>query len=176
MPPDRAKTACNSCREKKRKCNGHQPCSNCVKSGHDCIYVLNPRKRRRPNGGSSNPADLRESSSPEGPAAINSGVVLASKLAGAAIVPFPVRLCSWNLGLSPIYRGPDLEDTSIKLVSAPSFITEFLTNGDFRAMVDTYFKDIHPVYDFLDPEMVTRAVDYVMSERPSLCHPKHCCS
>ncbi|PYI10449.1 hypothetical protein BO78DRAFT_394195 [Aspergillus sclerotiicarbonarius CBS 121057] len=178
MPPDRAKTACNPCREKKRKCNGHQPCSNCGKSGRDCIYVLNPRKRRYPNGVSSNPADLRESSSaaPERPAAINSGVVLARKLAGAAIVPFPVRLCSWNLGQMPTLSSMISGKVSVssKLVSEPSSITDSVTGEYLRAMVDSYFNEIHPVYNFLDPEMVNRAVDYVTSERPSLCHPKHC--
>ncbi|PWY84489.1 hypothetical protein BO94DRAFT_427550, partial [Aspergillus sclerotioniger CBS 115572] len=163
----RAKTACNSCREKKRKCNGHQPCSNCVKSGHDCIYVPNPRKRRRLNALSSNPDDLRESSSasPQELAAINSGVVLTRSLAGAATVSFPVRLCSWNLG-SPMLIPNDL-------VSG-SFSITLLTDENLRAMVDTYFQNIHPVYNFLDPEMVNRAVDYVTSEKPSPGHPVEC--
>ncbi|OOF99867.1 hypothetical protein ASPCADRAFT_203690 [Aspergillus carbonarius ITEM 5010] len=168
MPPEKAKTACNPCREKKRKCNGHQPCSNCVKSGHDCVYVSNPRKRRRLNALSSNPADLRESpsASPEELAAINSGVVLASKLAGAATVSFPVRLCSWNLGhLMPIPSN---------LVSGPSSITDLLSDEYLRAMVDRYFDGVHPVYKFLDLELVIRAINYVTSERPSLEHPMHC--
>ncbi|ORZ04375.1 hypothetical protein BCR42DRAFT_362392, partial [Absidia repens] len=31
-------TACGECRRKKTKCNGEQPCRNCLKSSVPCVY------------------------------------------------------------------------------------------------------------------------------------------
>jgi hypothetical protein len=42
----RLSIACNSCRERKRKCNGSRPCGMCVGYGYECSYRSTPRSRR----------------------------------------------------------------------------------------------------------------------------------
>ncbi|KAK5072022.1 hypothetical protein LTR51_006506 [Lithohypha guttulata] len=43
----RASTACQSCKQIKRKCDQQHPCSNCIKTGTDCIYDQAQDGRRR---------------------------------------------------------------------------------------------------------------------------------
>jgi hypothetical protein len=42
----RLSIACDSCRERKRKCNGSRPCGMCVGYGYECSYRSTPRSRR----------------------------------------------------------------------------------------------------------------------------------
>jgi hypothetical protein len=43
----RARVACEPCRERKRKCDGHEPCDTCFQYEYDCFYTspLAPKKR-----------------------------------------------------------------------------------------------------------------------------------
>ncbi|ORX50571.1 hypothetical protein DM01DRAFT_241974, partial [Hesseltinella vesiculosa] len=40
-------SACSECRRKKTKCNGEQPCRNCLKSSAQCIYPTSHNDDRR---------------------------------------------------------------------------------------------------------------------------------
>ena len=45
--PERAVTACNTCRSRKIKCSGVRPtCQTCAKSGQSCIYPAGSKRRR----------------------------------------------------------------------------------------------------------------------------------
>ena len=46
----RSRIACQPCRERKRKCDGGDPCELCRNYGYDCSYRTFPRKRRREGG------------------------------------------------------------------------------------------------------------------------------
>lgn len=43
----RSRIACEPCRERKRKCDGEDPCGLCRNYGYECLYRTFPRKRRR---------------------------------------------------------------------------------------------------------------------------------
>ena len=59
----RAKVACESCRTRKRKCDGQEPCGTCVQLEYDCHYcpTLKASKRTpeiaRDEQASTNPAE-----------------------------------------------------------------------------------------------------------------------
>ncbi|KAI7872076.1 hypothetical protein BDF14DRAFT_1699843, partial [Spinellus fusiger] len=42
-------SACGECRRKKTKCNGEQPCRNCIKSGVPCVYPSSSQSDDRRN-------------------------------------------------------------------------------------------------------------------------------
>ncbi|QIW98850.1 hypothetical protein AMS68_004368 [Peltaster fructicola] len=42
----RQRIACDSCRERKRKCDGKKPCNQCERFEYDCFYRTTPRSRR----------------------------------------------------------------------------------------------------------------------------------
>jgi hypothetical protein len=48
MTRRRISKACNYCRQRKIKCNGTSPCTNCQNHGIDCIYTKTIRKKKRP--------------------------------------------------------------------------------------------------------------------------------
>lgn len=48
----RSKIACEPCRKRKRKCNGNQPCAECIGYTYDCIYeTKETRQESSPNVG-----------------------------------------------------------------------------------------------------------------------------
>ncbi|KAF5530045.1 Nudix hydrolase [Fusarium mexicanum] len=46
-PRLRVAKACETCRRRKRKCDGNYPCSSCFKNNIECIYVLERPKRKQ---------------------------------------------------------------------------------------------------------------------------------
>ncbi|KLO81582.1 uncharacterized protein Y057_7560 [Fusarium fujikuroi] len=43
----RVAKACETCRRRKRKCDGNSPCSSCVKNNIECVYVLERKRKQR---------------------------------------------------------------------------------------------------------------------------------
>ncbi|CZR40770.1 uncharacterized protein FPRO_10358 [Fusarium proliferatum ET1] len=43
----RVAKACETCRRRKRKCDGNSPCSSCVKNNIECAYVLERKRKQR---------------------------------------------------------------------------------------------------------------------------------
>ncbi|EXM04554.1 hypothetical protein NOF04DRAFT_18514 [Fusarium oxysporum II5] len=43
----RVAKACETCRRRKRKCDGSSPCSSCLKNNIECVYVLERPKRKQ---------------------------------------------------------------------------------------------------------------------------------
>ncbi|KAK2476127.1 hypothetical protein H9L39_11351 [Fusarium oxysporum f. sp. albedinis] len=43
----RVAKACETCRRRKRKCDGNSPCSSCLKNNIECVYVLERPKRKQ---------------------------------------------------------------------------------------------------------------------------------
>ena len=60
----RLSIACDSCRERKRKCDGSRPCSMCVGYGYECSYRSTPRTRRNQRGASQSETSARGGSPP----------------------------------------------------------------------------------------------------------------
>ncbi len=52
----RARHACESCRKRKRKCNGMEPCGECVGYGYECSFQPKPSKAAKYDGGQSTKA------------------------------------------------------------------------------------------------------------------------
>jgi hypothetical protein len=60
----RLSIACDSCRERKRKCNGSRPCGMCVGYGYECSYRSTPRSRRSQRAASQSEVSARGGSPP----------------------------------------------------------------------------------------------------------------
>ncbi|KAL1884955.1 hypothetical protein Plec18167_001612 [Paecilomyces lecythidis] len=157
----RSKHACNSCRERKRKCDGEIPCLYCIKNGHECTYEQRQRRRRRKTHArrlvlETDTNSTRLDENPESPTSElqliedNSPAVFLKNL-GLKIDPAasPVfNYYAWNLGFprENAYLTQNLR------------LTEILTLDQMYDLTATYFAEIAPVYDFLDREYVRSAI------------------
>ena len=64
----RSRRACDSCRKRKKKCNGSQPCEECIGYGYECSFRLQPSKASNSDRGrpGSNRAPRDETQAVEG--------------------------------------------------------------------------------------------------------------
>ncbi|KAJ5594167.1 uncharacterized protein N7459_000375 [Penicillium hispanicum] len=153
----RVKRACETCKVRKRKCDGREPCGFCLRYEYDCGY--GPQTRRKTNepqvSGSvaSSTAEQHGSrSSTEHP--VNTpglGHQHRGESSGAAF-PRMVGLelnqadaprvygVSWNLGLR--------EEPAPCLTS----ITALLSVNEMQSLAHAYLVHIHPVYGILDSD------------------------
>ena len=169
MPPERASKACLRCRKKKRRCNGRYPCRNCTNAHQQCAYSQSSSQRPSPNA-----SILNEGSLPHGDqaaekrtnqcASLNSGDLLAKRLGlstDSDSLGDP-RLCSWNFRLH--------KDLPFLSVIEP--LSDILTPQHMHQLADIFFAEINPVYKFLNPEIVYRAISTSFNqppETPSSC-------
>ncbi|GAD94417.1 C6 transcription factor, putative [Paecilomyces variotii No. 5] len=156
----RSKRACNSCRERKRKCDGEIPCMYCTKNGHECTYEQRQKRRRRAHARrlalETDANNTRLDEDPESPTSElqliedNSPAVFLKNL-GLNIDPAasPVfNYYAWNLGFP--------QETAY-LMQKPR-LTEILTLDRMYDLTAIYFAEIAPVYDFLGREYVRSAI------------------
>ncbi|KAF7712777.1 Fungal Zn(2)-Cys(6) binuclear cluster domain-containing protein [Penicillium ucsense] len=166
----RALVACIPCRERKRKCDGQDPCCTCISWGYECYYLARRRRRSRkvravtPN----TQVDLRRTSVQENPVVetvqtskttdtdrielvrrleANSGAAFVRKL-GLKIDPArapKLNLFSWNIGA----RACASQMPSVSTVP----IVEIMTLEDMQAKAQVYFDKVHPCYGFMDPQV-----------------------
>ncbi|BDD55823.1 hypothetical protein MAP00_001307 [Monascus purpureus] len=171
----RTKRACETCKVRKRKCDGKDPCGFCLRYEYDCAYSANPRKRfTHPETTISSSPHVPRLSVPQ----VKSDALNQEHMEANSGMTFPQVLAmkfnpggapkvhgfSWNLGLR---EEPTQPYTNI---------TRLITQHDMEALANVYFEQVHPLYAFLDPDMfrnkvVTRwqALDAADSYDPVLC-------
>lgn len=164
----RARKACEPCRERKRKCDGGNPCSCCVRYEYDCYYFsvrerrgLNPSAQHHPSHVASPPTSdshtaptappaVRDVSAPSpGPSSqlqsleANSGAAFVRKLAlGIDPANAPrLHLFAWNLFLGA--RKLIWESTGPE-------ITKIISQATMQSLFSIYLEKVDPCYGFID--------------------------
>ncbi|KAJ5444178.1 Protein RDR1 [Penicillium daleae] len=158
----RALLACIPCRERKRKCDGRDPCCTCTSWGYDCYYLARRPRSRKTRASTPDPqprprSPPQETSGPNIVEAVeadrgglvrrleaNSGAAFVRKL-GLKIDPAKapkLNLFSWNIGT----RQPASPITSSSAIP----IVEITSLDHMRAMAQVYFEKVHPCYGFID--------------------------
>ncbi|RAK94181.1 hypothetical protein BO79DRAFT_261137 [Aspergillus costaricaensis CBS 115574] len=154
----RTKKACETCKLRKRKCNGHEPCSFCLKYEYDCSYETQPRKKPSKPSIARPPSKSRER--PSSPALVarpdvnqqqmeaNSGTAFPHFLGKSLNPQNPPKVhgFSWNLGL----RHEPIQDFAN--------ITSLVSKDEMRVLVGHYLERIHPVYAVLNRDMLEKKV------------------
>lgn len=147
----RSRLACKPCRERKRKCDGAEPCTTCTEWGYQCCYEARPARntsRSRASGGGGGLA-------PPGPAGsdhcglvrhleANSGAAFVRKL-GLKIDPTKapkLNLFGWNIG----------QRQSSSHLPPPSAlsIVDITSLEHIKSLAQVYFTKIDPCYGFID--------------------------
>ncbi|KAF1965604.1 putative C6 transcription factor [Bimuria novae-zelandiae CBS 107.79] len=166
----RSRIACEPCRERKRKCDGGDPCSLCRVYGYECSYRSHPRKRRR-DGGSALPSQTHPTSPPDDtvtlldqtppPTLASTPFVqsLESNSGSAFVRTFaftvdpnnapPSQMLGWN-----VFLGQRQMSTSMPLRN----ITDIVTQTTMEDLVAVYFGKLDPCYGFVDRKYVDDAV------------------
>ncbi|KAJ1710280.1 protein RDR1 [Aspergillus flavus] len=160
----RTRLACEACKIRKRKCDGQTPCESCSRYDYRCCYEPPPRKRRLttvaagqtfsppvtlPSPGPVPPSTALEPSSrrpaEEKSMEANAGVIFP-RLLGLKLspdhAPSMQHGSGWNLG---VRRSPHRSEKSI---------TWILSQAAWQKLFGVYVEKIHPVYGFLDLEVV----------------------
>ncbi|KAL2833830.1 hypothetical protein BDW59DRAFT_179484 [Aspergillus cavernicola] len=160
----RTRLACQPCKLRKRKCDGHEPCDSCSRYDYHCLYEYRPQKKnaRRniadrsslPAAPAPAPAPAIETTPQESHAQstsagvkymeANSGVAFPHVL-GLALSPQntpKLQGFGWNLGI----RGnPHRSEKSIVWI---------LAKEEWQNLFAVYVDKIRPLYDFLDLQEV----------------------
>jgi hypothetical protein len=152
----RAKRACEMCKLRKRKCDGHEPCTCCVRYEYQCTFKPSPREKKAASKSSVALGDepgARKLSNRAGAnqahMEANSGTAFPHLL-GMRLNPQSapkVHGFSWNLGprhepLEPYHNIADL-----------------ISRKETEELANYYLKKIHPVYGVLDPEDLQEKID-----------------
>lgn len=155
----RSRLACKPCRERKRKCNGDEPCITCSEWGYECYYETRQRKPRT----ASQPAPDAQpelQSSPKttvGPSPIdpdqsglvrrleaNSGAAFVRKL-GLKIDPAKapkLNLFGWNIGTRKL--------SAQSIPTSALSIIEITSLEHMKSLAQVYFDKADPCYGFID--------------------------
>ncbi|KAA8645318.1 hypothetical protein EYZ11_009339 [Aspergillus tanneri] len=156
----RAKKACETCRLRKRKCDGRHPCAACVHYEYDCEYGTQPRKRPAPGSTSAATASfvqpvIQQSSRSGSDPGLNQELMESTSgtafphLLGMKLNPKDapgVHGFSWNLGP----RGdPVLQFTNI---------TGLLTEDEMERLAGIYLEQVHPVYAVVEADVLARKI------------------
>lgn len=167
----RARRACKTCRDLKRKCDGHQPCGTCVRFEYDCTYS-GPSRGKRPSKEESQIQDVSLASGPRSetssqrevvaPAApqpnatrsieANSGATFLTRLALRLDPKSAPRLhtFAWNAFLGSRKAG---------YTPASLPITSMLSLATMQQLALVYFQKVDPTYGFLDRQDVERHIE-----------------
>jgi hypothetical protein len=141
----RTRGACISCRQRKRKCDGQNPCTYCFRNEHHCKYDDDRKKaksrdhRKRWSRGSQD-ENIDETFQLRLLEA-NSAAVFVRRL-GLKINPAlaPSLSCyAWNLGLN----------REVACLPESLSITNILTSLEMRELAEHYFTHVGPAYSFL---------------------------
>ncbi|ESZ90967.1 hypothetical protein SBOR_8646 [Sclerotinia borealis F-4128] len=143
----RARIACEPCRDRKRKCDGNQPCDSCLRFEYDCRYKScsgTPKKARFEEQLSPLPIPAQAESMPPPSLEANSGATFARQLA-LKIDPQNaprLHLFSWNVGERPTSAVSEKPGTLSMEDVLPLVIIEELSSF--------YFEKVDIVYGFID--------------------------
>lgn len=156
----RARKACRPCQERKRKCDGDEPCTTCTEWEYDCYYEDRTRRKSRAIRQPSPESQTTKQSPGQaefGPSPVesdhcqlvrrmeaNSGAAFVRKL-GLKIDPAKapkLNLFGWNIGArklsSPLDTGPALS------------IFEITSWEHFKGLTAVYFDKVDPCYGFIE--------------------------
>ncbi|RAL01885.1 uncharacterized protein BO80DRAFT_46083 [Aspergillus ibericus CBS 121593] len=154
----RTKKACETCKLRKRKCDGHEPCAFCLRYEFDCSYGTQPRKKRCSSSTTGSSVRLRERPSSPGLGAranvnqqqmeANSGTAFPHLLGKSLNPQNPPKVYgfSWNLGL---------RDEPIQTFTN---IASLISKEDMEDLVGHYLERLHPVYAVLNPDILKKKV------------------
>ncbi|KAL5585882.1 hypothetical protein FOVSG1_013574 [Fusarium oxysporum f. sp. vasinfectum] len=166
----RIKVACEPCRERKRKCNGGNPCTSCSEWGYDCYYespMLQPKLQSVPqlsyltkltsdagfSAANQKAAALSLASMiPDTPSQVrsleaNSGAAFMRRV-GLKIDPTnapKLNLFGWNIGARKLLSG------SGPCTALP--IVDIISERDLKKLANVYFSKVDPCYGFIDHHM-----------------------
>ncbi|CZT41923.1 related to Pdr3p [Rhynchosporium secalis] len=164
----RIKQACEPCKKRKRRCNGDQPCSTCIKYEYKCYFEVVQRKRRsrQPEGlqsGTSPPAgsvtlepiteiekEIQSSSTNETtPREANSGAAFAQLLRNRLEPRHTdsASAASWNIGMN--------EDQQ----ELPSELPRIISKHHMKRLSESYFITIHQLYGFLNRQVFDAKIE-----------------
>ncbi|KAI1187407.1 hypothetical protein F5B17DRAFT_319987 [Nemania serpens] len=106
-PTQTVPAACLNCRGKHLKCDGSNPCSRCLSSSSDCVYVASRRGYKGPRKGSVANPNKRHASDSDSPPSV--GGESCPMLLGAPVggTPLPPNLPTFN----PARPVPDMPMT-----------------------------------------------------------------
>ncbi|CAG8926041.1 unnamed protein product [Penicillium salamii] len=150
----RARMACEPCRERKRKCDGDEPCSTCREWAYDCYYDRQPRRRRTQHRETPTEVVPGPSSPYKAPAdenglvrrlEANSGAAFVRKM-GLKIDPAKapkLSLFGWNIGKRHL-------SSQLGSVSPALTITDITSLEHMKSLAQVYFDKVHPCYGFID--------------------------
>ncbi|KAF4624024.1 hypothetical protein G7Y89_g14153 [Cudoniella acicularis] len=167
----RVKKACVPCVQRKRRCNGEDPCATCVRYEYICQYDgISRRKRRRqkslhnptkeldPHVQSDPPKEVDEGNALQGSSTANEKVredftpneellKVLSQRTGAPNFR-EQRLPAWNLGI-------DVERAELQ-----PRITNIIPLYEMKVLAKTYFEVIHPAFAFLNRDVVDKKLAF----------------
>ncbi|KAJ6018318.1 hypothetical protein N7451_001697 [Penicillium sp. IBT 35674x] len=161
----RSKVACEPCRDRKKKCDGRQPCETCSDFEYECFYDITSRKKRNKNPLSAaqkrtepnedqgkeiplNPTSPRGRSLGIAPKDIqsqslesNSGAAFVRGLGlqiDPANAPEP-KVFAWNIGARQLPGN-----------FVPLCILDIVSYGEITNLAKIYFDKVDPYYGFID--------------------------
>ena len=155
----RARLACKPCRERKRKCDGRDPCITCTQWGYECYYQTR-------QGQATPDPPARPTLAPIAPSTVesdhcgltrrleaNSGAAFVRKL-GLKIdrTKAPkLNLFGWNTGARQL---------SSQLNAASALpITEITSHEHMKSLAQVYFDKVDPCYGFIDHRQFFEKLD-----------------
>ncbi|KAJ5278983.1 hypothetical protein N7478_004355 [Penicillium angulare] len=159
--------ACQPCRERKRKCEGGDPCATCREWGYQCYYPTRQRKSQTaqpsPSNEQSQPLSSPKSIQDDGlmesdqsglvrRLEANSGAAFVRKL-GLKIDPAKapkLNLFGWNIGTRKLSSFVAKIDISIN---------EITSLAHMRELAQFYFDKVDPCYGFIDRRVFYARLD-----------------
>ncbi|KAL2129357.1 hypothetical protein VTI74DRAFT_7906 [Chaetomium olivicolor] len=162
----RSRMACKPCRDRKRKCDGSNPCTTCTQWGYECYYearrrksrttrepTLDPQPRYPPqNAAASHTAESAHRGLVQRLEA-NSGAAFVRNL-GLKIDPArapKLNLFGWNVGSRQL---------STRLGTASTLpIIDITSLEHMRVLAQVYFDKVDPCYGFIDRQLFFERLD-----------------
>ncbi|KAI3391014.1 hypothetical protein diail_8109 [Diaporthe ilicicola] len=159
----RSRQACGPCRERKRRCDGREPCLTCTEWGYSCYYEPEHRQRtsRAVGQGMPGPSSvvlqtLQTNTTPNSAVEsdhsglvrrmeANSGAAFVRNL-GLKIDPSKapkLNLFGWNIGTRQLSSQPSA-------ASPPLPVVEITSLEHMKSLAQVYFDKVDPCYGFID--------------------------
>lgn len=180
----RARLACQPCRERKRKCDGRDPCVTCTEWGYECRYEARPKAAKTPTPATTH--DPSDSSAgphplpfnPQPPTPVPSAAVPAPSAAASAQDGLRRRLEA-NSGAATVRRlglkmdparAPRLnlfgwnigerQLSSAQTLAARRLpIVDITTLDHMKSLAGVYFEKLDPCYGFIDREQFFKRLE-----------------
>ncbi|BCR88157.1 putative C6 transcription factor [Aspergillus chevalieri] len=175
----RSRVACEPCRERKRKCNGRQPCETCSDFQYTCYYDASSRKKRNKNfimGGSApiRPAAQMQQQQQQGSSTLDAATPSTHSAEGPpASMPASMAAATQSiesnsgaafarelgLRIDPINAPePQVFAWNIGFRQLPGSysalpIVNIISQDEMVALANIYFGKVNPYYGFIDRDI-----------------------